>query len=92
MILVVTVLAVFFAWETALSVVPWTIPAWLQPVLVYGAALALAWPDWRLALAASGGVALLHILTVRERPAPIPKAVTELQRPTRTSRLPNLPG
>ena len=92
MILIIAVLAIFFVWETVLSVVPWNVPPWLQPVLVYGAALAFCWPDWRLAMAVSGGVALLHVFLTRERPNVVrPKPVTELQRPTRTPRVPDLP-
>lgn len=89
MILLLSTLAIFFVWETALSVVPWTIPAWLQPVLVYGATLAFVWPDWRLALAVSGAVALLHILVVNRDSSPGPQV---LRRPRGNTRLPNLPG
>jgi hypothetical protein len=88
--LLLSTLAIFFVWETVLSVVPWTIPAWLQPVLVYGATLAYVWPDWRLALAVAGAVALLHILTVSRGAASGTPQV--LRRPRGTSRLPNLPN
>lgn len=90
MSLLLAVLAIFFVWETALSVAPWTIPAWLQPVLVYGAALAYAWPDWRFALAVAGAVALLHIVAV-SRGGPSGGAPQMVQRPGRAPRVPNLP-
>jgi hypothetical protein len=83
-------LAVFFVWETVVSVAPWTIWPWLQPVLVYGAALAYAWPDWRLALATSGGVALLHLLSI-SRGGPSRGSAQMVQRPGRAPRVPNLP-
>jgi hydrogenase/urease accessory protein HupE len=60
--LLVASLAIFAVWEFVLVAVPWTIPAWLQPVLVFGAALAFCWPDWRIALAVAGAVGLLHVL------------------------------
>lgn len=88
MMIIIAVLAIFFVWETVLSVLPWTVPAWLQPLLVYAAALAYCWPHWRLALAVSGGVALLHVL-VRDHGPARSKPITELQR-ART-RVPTLP-
>lgn len=90
MILLLSTLAIFFVWETALSVVPWTIPAWLQPVLVYGATVAFVWPDWRLALSVAGAVALLHTLVVnRDSSATTPHVI---RRPRGNSNLPNLPN
>ena len=90
MTLLLSTLAIFFVWETALSVVPWTIPAWLQPVLVYGATVAFVWPDWRLAMAVAGAVAIIHILVVnRDSSHGTPQV---LRRPRGNSRLPNLPN
>lgn len=80
--LVLVVLGLFGIWESALVISPWTPPAWAQPVLVFGIGLALSWPDWRVALAATGAVGLLHTL-VREQVAPVTV--------TRRSRIPNLP-
>jgi hypothetical protein len=88
--LLLATLAIFFAWETALSVVPWTIPAWLQPVLVYGATLAFVWPDWRLAMSVAGAVALLHILVVNRDASS--SASPAIRRPRGGSRLPELPN
>lgn len=87
MILLLAILAVFFIWETVLSVVPWTIPYWLQPVLVYGAALAYVWSDWRLALAVAGAVGLLHVLAIGKNVG----QVTAIRRPGRSPRIPYLP-
>ena len=87
-ILVLT-LAVFFVWEFVLEAVPWTIPPWLQPLLVFGAALGLSWPDWRTALAVGGGVALLHVW-VRGRSEPdLPP--TPVTRKTAKVSVPDLP-
>jgi hypothetical protein len=73
----------FGVWESALVISPWTPPPWLQPVVVFGIALALSWPDWRVALAATGAVGLLH--TMLRDPGPEPVAV-------RRSRIPRLPS
>lgn len=91
MTLLLATLAIFFAWETVLSVVPWTIPPVIQPVLVYGAALAFSWPDWRFALSVAGAVALLHTVTVL-RGGTGPQGPTQMvRRPGRAPRVPNLP-
>lgn len=90
MTLLLATLAIFFAWETVLSVVPWTIPQVIQPVLVYGAALAYSWPDWRFALSVAGAVALLHTLAVL-RGGSSGGAPQMIQRPGRAPRVPNLP-
>jgi hypothetical protein len=89
--LILATLAVFFIWETVMSVAPWTIPHWLQPVLVYGAALAYTWPDWRLALAVAGAVGLLHVLIVDRRVTTSRGPVQQVQRPGRAPRIPTLP-
>lgn len=82
-------LAVFFVWEALYTAVPWTIPPWLQPVLVYGAALSLSWPDWRIALAVSGAVGLLHVTTrLGGGTSGAPKV---MRRPGRAPRVPTLP-
>lgn len=86
--LVVLVMGVFFVWEFALEAVPLTLPPWLQPLLVFGAALALSWPDWKTALAVGGGVALLHVWVRGRQDAPLPP--TPLTRKT-VQRVPDLP-
>jgi hypothetical protein len=80
---VLLVLGVFGAWESALAVSPWTPPTWVQPLLVFALALALAWPDWRAALACTGAVGLLHTLALG-------RSATPVVLPRRT-RIPNLP-
>ena len=89
MALLLSCLAVFFAWEFVLVAVPWTIPPWLQPVLVYGAALAYVWPDWRFALAVGGGVGVLHVLTRSQ--AGGGRSPQVVRRPGRQPRVPDLP-
>ena len=87
--LLIASLAVFWAWEAALVVVPWTIPPWLQPLLVLGASAAFSWPDWRVAMAASGAVGLLHV-AVRGTVSTVPTQAVRL-RPGVGSRIPDLP-
>lgn len=86
--LLIATLAVFGIWEFLLVVVPWTIPPWLQPILVYAAALAFCWPDWRLALAVMGGVGICHVLVRNVGGTAMPAPSQVVQRP---SRLPKLP-
>lgn len=81
---VVLVLGVFGIWGSALSVVPWTPPVWTHPLFVFGLSLALSWPDWRVALASTGAVGLLHTLVLGREQAPVVLP--------RRSRVPNLPG
>lgn len=80
---VLLVLGVFGAYESVLTISPWTPPVWLHPLLIFGAGLALAWPDWRAALACTGAVGLLHTLALG-------REVTPMVLPRR-SRIPNLP-
>lgn len=80
---VVLVLGVFGAWESALTISPWTPPTWSQPLLVFAVSLALSWPDWRVALACTGAVGLLHTLALG-------REVPPMVLPRRT-RIPNLP-
>lgn len=61
MTLLIAILAVFGIWEFLLVAIPWTLPPWLQSVVVYGISLAFCWPDWRLAAAVCGGVGLCHV-------------------------------
>jgi hypothetical protein len=86
--LLIAVLAVFFIWGTVLSVVPWAIPGWLQPLLVYGAALLFVWPLWHFALAVAGGVGLLHVLSGLSSGSSKPQMI---RRPGRGPRIPRLP-
>lgn len=60
--LVITALAVFWAWELILVASPLHPPAWLQPILVAGGALGAQYvPELFLTAAAVAGiVALLH--------------------------------
>lgn len=67
-ILLITTLGVFWAWESFVDIFPWGVPTWISPVAVFLIALALAWPEWRLAMAVAGGVGLLHV-AVRGLPA-----------------------
>jgi hypothetical protein len=55
--------ATFTAWEWLVVVLPFTLPAWLQPLVVVGLAYeAHRVPvPWLTAAAAAGVVALLHI-------------------------------
>jgi len=87
--LIIASLAVFWAWETLLVVVPWTIPAWLQPFIVLAGALGFCWPDWRVAAAAAGAVGLLHV-AVRGSTTPVTAEAVRL-RPGVGSRVPDLP-
>lgn len=81
MTLILAALAVFFVWESTLSISPWTIWPWLQPFLVYAASLAFCWPDWRTALAAAGAVGILH--TVLRLESGSATAAVTVQRPRR---------
>lgn len=73
-VLLIAALAVFWGWETILSLSPWSIPPIIQPVIVFVAAFALVSPQWQMAAAVSGAVALLHSL-VRTSSAPEPQAI-----------------
>lgn len=89
--LILASLATFGIWESVNSVSPWSIPSWLHPAAVYGIALFFTWPDYRLAFAAMGVVAILHVVTTAVIPAPAPQLRGPLsQRPSRGS-LPPLP-
>lgn len=83
--LIVTALAVLWAWELLLALSPVQVPAWLQPVLVAGCATAsVCLPPWALTAAAvSGAVAVLHRILV----PPAPDRVLVRRRPGRTPRL-----
>lgn len=88
--LLIASLAVFWAWETVLVLVPWTIPPWLQPFIVLAASLAFCWPDWRVAGAAAGAVGLLHV-AVRGVIEPVAPAQAVRVRPGVGQRVPDLP-
>ena len=87
--LLILTLAVFGVWEAILSIVPWTIPPWLQPFIVTGIALGSTWPDLdpRLALAVMGAVGLLHVAVRAQSGAAEPQVV----RTRREARIPTLP-
>lgn len=86
--LLLLTLAVFGVWEAILALVPWTIPAWLQPFIVTGIALGATWPDLdpRLALAVMGAVGLLHVAVRAQTSAVEPQIVRR-----RETRVPTLP-
>lgn len=74
--LLITALAILWAWEYLLILTPVRIPAWLQPALVAGCAIeAHRVPGWILtACAVAGAVALLHrVLTPTEVARVIPR-------------------
>jgi hypothetical protein len=83
--------ATFTAWEWLAVALPFSLPAWLQPVavvsLAYGAQFV---PDpWLTAAAAAGVVALLHIPVrggVEAPPLRIPR-----RHPSTGHRVPDLP-
>jgi hypothetical protein len=65
--LVTAALALFWAWECLVALLPFIIPSWLQPVLVLGGAVGVRYLPGTVLLvgAISGAVALLHqLLTV----------------------------
>ena len=59
--LILTTLGVFWLWEFAL-ILPFTLPSWLQPLVVLGLSVGLSWPDWRTGAAAAGLVGILHVV------------------------------
>ena len=98
---VLTVLAVFWAWETLLAVVPDRVPAALHPLLVAGLAYGAAQVDDVLltAAAVAGAVGILHVLA-RLAGASTPDLVSQIRLPRRShdplprgvgQRVPNLP-
>jgi hypothetical protein len=84
--------ATFTAWEWLIEVLPFTLPAGLQPVAVAGLAYgAQRLPEpWLVALAAAGMVALLHILV---RGGAVKTSSLRLPRrhPSTGRRVPDLP-
>lgn len=80
---VILVLGVFGTYESLLTLLPWTPPTWTHPLLILAMGLSLAWPDWRVALACTGAVGLLHTLALG-------REVPPMVLPRRT-RIPNLP-
>ena len=89
--LILASLATFGIWESVNSVSPWSIPSWLHPVAVYGIALFFTRPDWELAFAVVGAVAILHVITTAAIPAAT--QVTSSRSPLQPNRgsLPPLP-
>lgn len=87
--LIIATLAIFGIWESVLSVVPWTIPPWLQPLLVGTAAVLWCWPDWRTGLAVLGAVGLLHVYMRSIGGVVSTPQQVAVRRPT--SRMPDLP-
>lgn len=88
--LLIAALAVFWAWETLLVVLPWTIPPWLQPFVVLAGAVLFCWPDWRVAGATAGAVGLLHVAVRGVIEPPVPAQAVRV-RPGVGQRVPNLP-
>lgn len=98
---VLTVLAVFWAWEVVRSLLPEQVPGILYPVIVGGLAYGAAEVDERLltAAAVAGAVGILHTLVRLAGAAPVPSPV-QLRMPRRSrdplprgvgSRVPSLP-
>lgn len=82
MTLVVTALAVLWAWEYLLILSPVTVPTWMQPALVAGCAIgATHVPLWLLTAAAVGGlVALLHRIVAPAASAQVVRRTRRLPR------------
>ena len=87
--LIITALAVFWAWEFIIVVLPRAIPPWLQPLIVLGISVGFGWPDWRTGAAAAGLVAVLHVVVnhLLNAESPVPQPVAR----TRPPRVPPLP-
>lgn len=99
--LLLTVLAVFFAWETLLSIVPSAVPGAVRPLMVAGLAYGSTYVPEPLLLAGAvaGAVGLLHVL-VTLAGASTPSLVDQIRLPRRSrdplprgvgSRVPSLP-
>lgn len=84
--------ATFTAWEWLAVALPFSLPAWLQPLAVVGIAYgAQQLPaPWLLALAAAGAVALLHTF-VRGGLVEAPALRIPRSRTARPGRVPDLP-
>lgn len=89
--MIVTALAVFWAWEFVLVLLPWPVPAPVQPAVVAGLAYGAGYlpPAVVLAGAVAGAVALLHTLLRHYQP-PEPAVATRALRGL-GNRVPNLP-
>jgi len=89
--LLITSFATFGVWEFLIVAIPWirTTPAWIQPLLVLAISGAISYPDWRVALASMGCVAILHVLvsSLGFSPAPAPVKVARRS----NYQVPNLP-
>ena len=72
--LLVGTLAVIWAWEALRVISPWSLPAWVQPLIVLAIAAAITWPDWRLSMAAAGAAGVVNAL-VRESGSSGPEVV-----------------
>lgn len=75
--LLVGTLAVTWAWEALRvldSMLPWSLPKFLWPLVVLGLALVVTWPGWLLAAGIAGGAGVIHALVLgrgSEEPVPV---------------------
>ena len=85
-------LGVFWAWTVVLQVLPWEIPDVLKPPAVFGIAFALVYPDWQLAAAIAGGVAVITTAVLHLIPERAPVQQGPNLRRGAAGRIPPLPG
>lgn len=85
MTFLIQTLGVFWAYTLLRQVVPWEIPDVLKPLLVFGAAFWLVYPDWLTAAAIAGAVGvittiMLYLLeqTSTTFNAPAPRRIPDL--------------
>jgi hypothetical protein len=85
-------LATFTAWEWVAVTLPFSLPAWLQPlaVVALGYAAQRLPGRWLLAVAAAGAVALLHT-AVRGGVVEAPPLRIPRRHPATGRRVPDLP-
>jgi hydrogenase/urease accessory protein HupE len=85
-------LGTFTAWEWVAVALPFSLPAWLQPITVVGLAYEVQrLPErWLLAVAAAGAVALLHTV-VRGGVVEAPPLRVPRRHPATGRRVPDLP-
>lgn len=88
--LLLLALATFTVWEWLAVILPTTLPAWLQPLVVAGMAYGAQWlPErWLFALAVAGLVAVLHVVV---RNAAEGQSARLPQRVPARRRVPDLP-
>lgn len=87
--LLVGTLAVTWAWEVLRTVdglLPWSLPSWLLPLLVFFVGLAFCWPDWHLAAACAGAAGIIRACL-----RPVLDGDSEAVEVRRPGRIPPLP-